>query len=152
LRRDGLVARGEHGEHGVEARDLEDATDLFVGAADGQLAGRFLQALAATDQHAQGRRVDEAHVGQVDDDALGALVDGLQQDFAEARRGVQVDFADEDDHSHVVRRPVECHRELLPVSHLADPFVRAGCRRRPALTTSAGRPACLPPYSPVLSE
>ena len=40
LRLDGLVARGEHGEDGVEAGDLEDAADLVVGAADSQLARR----------------------------------------------------------------------------------------------------------------
>src|SRR5438093_2970979 len=65
-------------EHAVEAGDLEDLGDVPVAADERQLAVVRPQALDASHEHAERRRVDERGVAEVDDDVRGALGDHLE--------------------------------------------------------------------------
>ena len=68
-----LVAAGMHGQDLIETGDLKDAADLLAWTNDGKRAVRGVQPLGCSDQHAQGRRVDEAHLGKVDDEVTCAI-------------------------------------------------------------------------------
>src|SRR4051812_1705979 len=82
-------------EDAVEPCDLEDLADVLVGADDRERAAGRAQALDASDEDAQGRRVDERGLRQVDYDLLLALLDDLDHALLELWRGVEVDLATE---------------------------------------------------------
>src|SRR5919108_5345281 len=77
--RDSFLARRVDREDAVEARNLEDLRDVAIAADERQLSVVRAQALDAADEHAEGRRVDEGCVGEVDDDVGGALADHVQK-------------------------------------------------------------------------
>src|SRR5688572_4797130 len=85
-------------EDPVESGNLEDLRDVLVRAHERQRAPRRTQALHASHQDAERRRVDEGGLGEVDDDLLLAALDQLDHALLELRRGVEIDLAPELDH------------------------------------------------------
>ena len=55
--------------------------------------------------------------GEVDDDALRAVLDAVEQHLFELRRRVDVDLALEDDDADLVGRLLEVDAELRPFLH-----------------------------------
>ena len=53
------------------------------------------------DQHAQGRRVDEGHASEIDDEDGRPVLDAGKQRFLELREGVDVYLALEGDHGRM---------------------------------------------------
>src|SRR3954451_5949467 len=88
-------------EDAVEAGDLEDLADVLVGADDRERSACGTEPLHPSHEHAQGRRVDERRVRQIDDDLLLPLLDDLNHALLELGRRVEVDFASELDHVRV---------------------------------------------------
>ena len=76
-----------------EARDLEDLQDAALGADEQEVAVVAAQALEAAHEHTQTGGVEEVDALEIDDDAVLALADELDQPFAEPRCGVHVDLA-----------------------------------------------------------
>src|SRR4029453_5695155 len=72
--------------------------DVAIAANERQLAGVRAQPLDAPDEQAEGGRVDESRVGEVDHDLLRALGDHVEKLLLELRRRVEVDLARERDH------------------------------------------------------
>src|SRR2546423_2601561 len=129
---DGLVAGWIDREDAGEARDLVDLGDVPVAADERELSVVRAQPLDSPDQHAEGRRVHERRVAEIDDDLLAALPDHLEQLLLELGRRIQVDLAGERDHVGIVSQllclDVEVHRppELalwppLPVGAESNP-------------------------------
>src|SRR5919106_6618013 len=85
-------------ENAVQARDLEDLRDVLVGAHEGQRAARGTQALDASHQHSERRRVDEGRLREVDHDLLLSGLDQLDHPLLELGRRVEVDLSAELDH------------------------------------------------------
>src|SRR5665811_1213548 len=69
---DGLSARCVDPEDAVEAGDLEDPDDVLVAADDVQIAVPWPHAFCAAHKDSQRGGVDECHLGEVDDDSVGA--------------------------------------------------------------------------------
>src|SRR5436309_14405097 len=90
---DGLDAGRVDREHAVEPGDLEDLRDVPVAADERELPLVRTQPFDATDEHAEGGRVDEGRVAEVDDHLLPALADHFEELLLELGRGVQVDLA-----------------------------------------------------------
>src|SRR5439155_24321697 len=86
---DGLDTGGIDGEDPVEAGDLEDLGDVAVTADEQQLAAVRPQPLDAADQHAEGRRVDERGLREVDDHLPCTVSDHLKQLLLEVGRRVE---------------------------------------------------------------
>src|SRR6266545_1051205 len=111
---DGLVAGRVDREHAVEPGDLEDLRDVPIAADERKLPLVRAQALDPTYKHAEGGRVDEGRVAEVDDHLLPALADHFEELLLELGRGVQVDLACQRDHvsvvSQLLRLDVEVHR------------------------------------------
>src|SRR5947199_4535797 len=99
---DGLVARGVDREHAVEPGDLEDLGDVPVAANERQLPVVGAQPLDPSDEDAEGGRIDERRVAEVDDHLLSPLADHLEELLLELRRGVEIHLAREGDHVGVV--------------------------------------------------
>src|SRR5438874_421406 len=134
---DGLVAGRIDREDTVEAGDLEDLGDVAIAADQRELSVVRAESLYASDQHAEGGRVDERRLAEVDDHLLAALSDHLEQLLLELGGRVQVDLAGERDHVGIVSQllclDVEVHLppELalwppLPVGAESNPQPPAG--------------------------
>jgi hypothetical protein len=91
---DRLVDREDLGE----PRDLEDLEDAVLGAHQAEVAVVAAQALEPAHEHPETGGVEEVHALQVDDDAVLALTDQLDQPLAEPGRGVDVDLAAHTEH------------------------------------------------------
>jgi len=116
-------------EHPVEQRDLEDAPDVRVGAHDAHPAARGPEALDRPEQDAQGHRVDEACLGEVDDEARRAAVEYRGDRGAQLRRGVQVGLTMHGDDGDRPILPDRLHHEcggfgVAHVSLIAAPECR----------------------------
>src|SRR5256885_15158208 len=125
---DSLVAGRIDREDTVEAGDLEDLGDVAIAADQRELSIVRAQSLDASDQHAEGGRVDERRVAEVDDHLLAALADHLEQLLLELGRRVQVDLAGERDHirltAELLGLDVEVHA-LDPPKSVAGPAGRS---------------------------
>ena len=81
-----------HREVALEAGDLERTAHLEARrgererVAPGELRARL-------DERAEHRRVDEGHLGEVDDQSLRGALDGPSQRLPQGRRGVEVELA-----------------------------------------------------------
>src|SRR3954451_9385688 len=94
---DRLVARRHDREDLVQAGDLERLGDVRVGVDDRQRAVAGPDALDRADQHAEGGRVEERRLGEVDDDPVLADIDGAEQRRLEIRGGEEIDLAPDGD-------------------------------------------------------
>src|SRR5262249_34940584 len=97
-----LLAAAVDREDAVEARDLEDLRDVPVAAHERQLAVVRPEPLDAADEDAEGGRIDERGVAEVDDHVHGALCDHLEELLLELRRRVEVDLPCQRDDVHAV--------------------------------------------------
>src|SRR5919108_3721886 len=115
-----LVARLVHVEDLVQTGDLEDLRDVAVAADEREPPPVRPQALHAADEHAEGRRVDEGRVGEIDYDLLHALADRIEKLLLELRRGVEIHLARECDHACRIVDPlgldVEVHVSPCPLA------------------------------------
>ena len=80
-RRKRLVAAFVHGKGLIETGDLKDASDLLIGTDDSKRAICGVQPLGCADQHAQGRRVDERHLREIDNQVASARSDARIECF-----------------------------------------------------------------------
>src|SRR4051794_19594358 len=94
------VERGDRGlarvgdrEDLIEPGDLERLGDVRVAVDDRHDAVLGPQALERTDEHAEGGRVQERRLGEIDDDPGPAGVDRADDRALELRGGEQVDLA-----------------------------------------------------------
>jgi hypothetical protein len=78
-------------------RDLERLGDVRVGVDDHELAVARAQALDGADEHAEGGRVEEGGLREVDDDADAPVLDGVGERLLQLGRGEQVDLAADGD-------------------------------------------------------
>src|SRR5581483_185504 len=134
-RRQGLLARLVHLERPVEPGDLQQAPHLGVGAADAEAraAVSVPEQAPRLDQDAEAGRVDEVALGQVDEDAVGAASDRLEQRSAQLLRGRVIEFAGDGEGVHPV-----LHRRL-DLEWLADQLGR--CYRRRSQRRAVAAPA-----------
>src|SRR5918992_3957219 len=85
-------------EDAVQPGDLEDLRDVLIGAHEGERPARRTQALDASHQHSERRRVDEGCLREVDHDLLLSGLDQLDHPLLELGRRVEVDLTAELDH------------------------------------------------------
>src|SRR5205085_11412261 len=90
---DGVVDGLVNGEDLRQPGDLEHLEDAALCAHEEEVAIVAAQPLETTDEHAQPGGVEEVDAFEVDDDAVLALADQLDQLLPETRRGVDVDFS-----------------------------------------------------------
>src|SRR5512133_259609 len=111
--RQSLVASGIDREDTVEPGDLEDLRDVPVAADEREPAVLVTEPLDAADEDAEGRRIDERRVREVDDDLFPAFSDHIEELRLELGRGVEIDFPGEGDDVRrivdFVRLDVEVH-------------------------------------------
>src|SRR5688500_18216096 len=136
-------------EDAVEAGDLEDLAGVGVEIADDDLPSRLLapQAGLGPNDDAEAHRIDEAELGEFEDEFAGDAGEGRLHLLPEERSGEDVEFApDGDDHVSAVGGDVNAE----VVGH-AGPEARRNVGHRvtsgPPVTNTAGAQPC--PFFPT---
>src|SRR4029077_16587830 len=95
-------AGGVPGDHAVEAGDLEDLHDLLVSARDRhRAASGLVEPFDRACEHADGSRVDEGDVGEVQDKPAAAVSDRAHDARLELWADLEVDLAADYEHRNV---------------------------------------------------
>src|SRR5262249_8527482 len=130
---DGLVYRVVDAENLGQTGDAEDFQYPLLSADQVKRSIVGPDSLQPADQDAQASGVKELHLFHVDDELVIAVVDQVNKEFAETRRGVDVDLAfyvDDLDAVLVVVIQLQIHRFLLRHTSIIPAVSRADLLRR----------------------